>query len=209
MTGERELDRIVTSLNDAGERLALARQRADDLARQLAVGERLAAIGRLTAGVAHEFRNPIAAMRLKAEGGISGDVARKDQALLSILGQVDRLDDLLPRLLRVTAREETRRVAVKLAPFLQSCAAAHRELASANGVALETLADVDEWKFDPNQMRSALDNLVLNAIEAAPANSAVLLAATSAGESLTLSVHDDGEGPPAAIRERGFRLRVK
>ncbi len=108
------------------------------------------------------------------------------------------------RLLRVTAREETRRVVVKLAPFLQSCAAAHRELASANGVALETLADVDEWKFDPNQMRSALDNLVLNAIEAAPANSAVLLAATSAGESLTLSVHDDGEGPPAAIRERLF-----
>ena len=148
-------------------------------------------------------------MRLKAEGGISGDVARKDQALSSILGQVDRLDDLLRRLLRVTAGEEMRRVAVKLAPFLQSCAAAHRELASANGVALETLADVDEWKFDPNQMRSALDNLVLNAIEAAPANSAVLLAATSAGESLTLSVHDDGEGPPAAIRERGFRLRVK
>ena len=204
MTGERELDRIVTALNDAGQRLALARDRADDLARQLAAGERLATIGRLAAGVAHEFRNPIAAMRLKAEGGICGDAARKDQALSSILGQVDRLDDLLRRLLSVTAREETRRVAVKLAPFLQACAAAHRELANAKGVALESRADVDEGKFDPKQMRNALDNLVLNAIEAAPANSVILLAATSAGESLTLSVHDDGDGPPAAVRERLF-----
>ena len=66
-TGERELDRIVTALNEAGQRLADARQRADQLARQIATGERLAAIGRVAAGVAHEIRNPIAAMRLKAE----------------------------------------------------------------------------------------------------------------------------------------------
>jgi signal transduction histidine kinase len=151
MTGERELDRIVTALNDAGQRLALERQRADELPRRLATGERLAAIGRLTAGVAHEFRNPIAAMRLKAEGAISGDVARKDRALKSVLGQVDRLDDLLRRLLSVTARDETRRVSVKLAPFLKACAAAHRELASAKGVALESRTDVDVWTFDPEQ----------------------------------------------------------
>jgi hypothetical protein len=46
-TGERELDRIVTALNDAGNRLIKARERADQLARQMAVGERMAAIGRV------------------------------------------------------------------------------------------------------------------------------------------------------------------
>jgi hypothetical protein len=204
MTGERELDRIVAALNDAGQRLVLARLRADDLARRLATGERLAVIGRLAAGVAHEFRNPIAAMRLKAEGGIAGDVARKDQALSSILGQVDRLDDLLRRLLSVAAREETRRVDVRIAPFLGACAAAHSELANARGVALELRADADEGEFDPKQMRNALDNLVLNAIQAAPANSVIRLAAGSDGVSLTFSVHDDGDGPPAAIREHLF-----
>jgi signal transduction histidine kinase len=204
MTGERELDRIVTALNDAGQRLALARLRADDLARRLATGERLAAIGRLTAGVAHEFRNPIAAMRLKAEGAIAGDAVRKDQTLWSILGQVERLDDLLRRLLSVAAHEKTSRVVVRLAPFLQACAAAHGELASAKGVALESRADADEGEFDPNQMRTALDNLVLNAIQAAPANSTVQLAGASDGESLTLSVHDDGDGPSVAIRQHLF-----
>ncbi len=204
VTGERELDRIVTALNDAGQRLALARLRADGLARQLATGERLAAIGRLAAGVAHEFRNPIAAMRLKAEGGIAGDAARKDQALSSILEQVDRLDDLLRRLLSVSPQEETHRVAVRLAPFLQACAAAHSELANAKGIAIESRVDSEAGEFDPNQMRSALDNLVVNAIQAAPANSVILLAAESDGASLTLSVHDDGDGPPEAIREHMF-----
>jgi signal transduction histidine kinase len=107
-------------------------------------------------------------------------------------------------LLSVTAREETRNVAVKLAPFLQACALAHRELASAKSLAIHARADVDEGQFDPLQMRNALDNLVLNAIDAAPANSVIVLAAKRDSESLTLSVHDDGDGPPAEVRERLF-----
>ena len=58
VTGERELDRIVTALNDAGRRLAEARRRADRLARQVATAERLAAIGRVAAGVAHAGSKP-------------------------------------------------------------------------------------------------------------------------------------------------------
>jgi hypothetical protein len=71
-TGEQELDRLVDALNSTGERLSLERQRAT-------AAERLAAVGRLSAGLAHEIRNPIAAMRLKAENAIaSRDVSRKD-----------------------------------------------------------------------------------------------------------------------------------
>jgi signal transduction histidine kinase len=100
VTGERELDRIVTALNEAGARLAEARRRPDRLAHQAAVGERLAAIGRVAAGVAHQIRNPIAAMRLRAENALVGDGERKNQALSTILGQIDRLDALLRRLVK-------------------------------------------------------------------------------------------------------------
>jgi hypothetical protein len=84
VTGERELDRIVTALNEAGHRLADARQRAEQLARQVTTAERLAAIGQIAAGVAHETRNPIAAMRLKAENALVGDSKRKNQAPLAL-----------------------------------------------------------------------------------------------------------------------------
>ena len=203
-TGERELDRVVTALNEAGQRLAAVRQHADQLARQVATGERLVAIGRVAAGIAHEVRNPVAAMRLKAENAIAGDGARKDQALAAILGQIDRLDGLLRRLLSVTERDRPRRESVALGSFLESCAAAHADLANAKRIALECRADGGSASFDPDQMRRALDNLILNAIEATPAATNILVAARRDAEMLVLSVRDEGAGPPADIRDHLF-----
>jgi signal transduction histidine kinase len=203
-TGERELDRIVRALNEAGRRLVAARQRADQLARQVATAERLAAIGRIAAGVAHEIRNPIAAMRLKAENAVAGDSQRKDQALATILGQIEGLDALLRRLLSVTEPEKPRPACVALKPFLTSCVAAHSELARARGVTLACRTDAETSRFDPEQMRRALDNLILNALEAAPAGTVVLMAARRDTDRLVLSVHDQGGGPPAHLREHLF-----
>ncbi|HZZ61532.1 MAG TPA: HAMP domain-containing sensor histidine kinase [Roseiarcus sp.] len=203
-TGERELDRIVVALNDAGLRLAEARRRAEQLARQVATAERLAAIGRVAAGVAHEIRNPIAAMQLKAENALAGDVERKNQALAMVLRQIGRLDALIRRLLSVSEREKLNCASVALRPFLQSCLAPHVELARSKAIALESMADDEEAAFDPEQLRRALDNLILNAIEAAPKGTAVLVTARHERNDLTLSVRDTGPGPPAEIRDQLF-----
>ena len=203
-TGERELDRIVTALNEAGQRLSDARQQADQLARQIATGERLAAIGGVAAGVAHEIRNPIAAMRLKAENAMAGAAERKSEALSFILGQIERLDALLRRLLSVTEHDQPRRECVGLDAFFDACIASHAELAAAKQIKLERASDGGDARFDPDQMRRALDNLVLNAIHAAPAGSLIRVAAMCEAEGLTLSVHDGGAGPPANIRDHLF-----
>ncbi len=204
MTGERELDRIVTALNEAGHRLTSARRQADQLARQIAATERLVAIGRVAAGIAHEIRNPIAAMRLKAENALAGGAERKNQALSMILDQVQRLDALVRRLLSVTERDALRCEAVALEPFLQACATAHEEFARAKGITLKYRTDGGTSRFDPEQMRRALDNLVLNAIQSAPAESRVLIGARHDADHLVLSVWDEGAGPPAAIRDHLF-----
>jgi signal transduction histidine kinase len=203
-TGELELDRIVRALNETGARLAAARERANQLARQVATGERLVAIGRVAAGVAHEIRNPIAAMRLKAENAIAGGAVRQREALSVVMEQVDRLDALLGRLLSVTQRDPPRYEWVALAPFIELCLAVHTELAAAKEVRFDIVADDEPGWFDPEQMRRALDNLVLNAIAAAPTGSRIGVAARHGGQQLMLTVRDAGSGPPSAIRDHLF-----
>jgi signal transduction histidine kinase len=204
LTGERELDRLVTALNDAGARLSAARRDADALARQIAASQRLAAIGRVAAGVAHEIRNPIAGMRLKAENALAAGAERHPEALAVILGQIARLDRLVGRLLSVTQREQPQLEAVALAPFLDACIATPAEIAHAKSVTLERVASDETAHFDPELMGRALENLLLNAIHAAPANSRVQIAAVRRGSDCVLSVHDEGPGPPREIRDHLF-----
>jgi len=203
-TGEKELDQIIAALNLAGRRLADTSERAEHLARQVASGERLAAIGRVAAGVAHEIRNPIAAMRLKAENALLAEAPRQKEALSMILGQIERLDRLLTRLLSLTERDPPRRQPTSVRPVLEECARAHAELALNKGVTLETIIRAETATFDAEQIRRALDNLVLNAIEAAPPHSTIVVSAEVHGDTLCLAVRDEGAGPPPDIRDHLF-----
>lgn len=203
-TGERELDQIVLALNDAGTRLAQARQRAQVLSNQVATAERLAAIGRVAAGVAHEIRNPIAAMRLKAENAMAKGGDRYHEALAVILEQIARLDRLLRRLLNVTEPEQAKLQKVDLGVFLDQCLATHCDAAEARGIRLQSHTSITVSNFDPDLMRRALDNLLSNAIQAAPRRSLVELTARTDAGQLILCVSDEGAGPPASVRERLF-----
>jgi signal transduction histidine kinase len=204
-TGERELDRIVLALNEAGRRLEASRLRAEDLSRRMARVERLAAVGRLAAGIAHEIRNPIAAMRLKAETAQAGTPERKDQALSVVLVQVDRLDALVRRLLTVGERETPRRTLVEILPFLEACAELLAERAQARGLSIRCRTDVARALFDPEQLGRALDNLLQNALQAAPDASTIRVAALARGPArLVFAVTDEGDGPPAALRDSLF-----
>jgi len=203
-TGEKELDRIIAALNEAGPRLTKAKEREEQLAREVAASQRLATIGHLTAGIAHEIRNPIGAMKLKAENAIDGDLNRKDSALAAILQQVDRLDGLLRRLLSMTENDKPERSITNLVSFLESCIAPYVELAQSRQISWEISANEVSAYFDPVQTTRAMDNLILNALQAAPDNSSIKVTATRHEKDLIFSVQDAGAGPPDHIREHLF-----
>jgi signal transduction histidine kinase len=199
-TGERELDRLVDALNALGVRLAEERRRATS-------AERLAAVGRLTAGLAHEIRNPIAAMRLKAENALVGDDGRRKSALTAILEQVRRLDILLRDLLAMTSQKNVNLAPTNLSAFLHGTIEPHREFAASKGVKIKTAegsATSPSPPLDAEQMHRALDNLILNAIQNTPSGGTVKVEADSRDGWVSFRVHDTGPGIPESIRERLF-----
>ena len=195
-TGESELDRLVDALNAAGGRLRAARERA-------VAAERLAAVGRLAADLAHEIRNPIAAMRLKAENAlVSGEPERAATALKSVLGQIARVDALLRDLLNLTQPRSIARTPMPIAPLLAECAQFHHELAQARGVIISVAAGGlppgDDPHLDRAQVVRAVENLILNAIQHSPEGGSVRVEAGRTLRNgtvlLTISVSDSGEG---------------
>jgi signal transduction histidine kinase len=199
-TGERELDRIVGALNLAGERLDAARRRSEELAARVAVAERLAALGRVAAGVAHEIRNPIAAMRLRAENALAGDDARRRTALETILAQIARLDRLLAELLAMTQRHEPRPAPTEVAALFDACAADHRR----DGVTIRTGTGAARVCIDANIVRRVLDSLIDNAVRHMPAGGTVTLAARRTNGALRITVADTGPGVPVNLRASLF-----
>ena len=200
-TGAPELDRLVDALNGTGERLALERHRA-------AAAERLAALGRMSAGLAHEIRNPIAAMRLKAENALAvTDGSRSEAALTAILQQVDRLDVLLRDLLDMTQARAPKLAEIDLETFLARTVESHRDLAAARDIILTVgtgPASSPLPQLDPSQMQRALDNLIINAIQNTPSGGTVGVDAGRRDGSLLLRVADTGAGIAEDIRERLF-----
>ena len=199
-TGEQELDRIVSALNLAGERLEAERRRSEELSARVALAERLAALGRVAAGVAHEIRNPIAAMRLKAENALAADDGRRRAALDAILAQIARLDRLLGELLTMTQRREPAPTLVGLTGLLEACAADHH----AAGVTIRVEPAVATACIDAGIVRRILDSLLDNAVHHTPPGGVITLRAERAGASLRISVTDTGPGVAPDLRETLF-----
>jgi signal transduction histidine kinase len=207
LTGQRDLDRIVEAINGAGAKALESRRRTESLQQRVAEGERLAALGRVAAGVAHEIRNPIAAMRLKAENALAdeADRSRSKDALQVVVEQVARMDQLLQNLLRSVQRSEIRRQPVMdMREFLAGHASLFREQAGQRPISVDVPDHFATVEFDAAAVGGALDNLILNAIQNSHDGAPIMLRAEIEDNRLRLSVSDAGRGVPEGIREHLF-----
>jgi signal transduction histidine kinase len=166
--------------------------------------DRLAAMGELASGVAHEIRNPLNAIamsvkRLRAEfrpkDRATSERAELDELLDVLEGQTRRIDSTVQQFLDYARPRPLAPRPVDVDRLLVEVGEATRALAESRGVSLEVEpTSLGSARLDPDQIRQVLDNLLRNAIEATPAGGVVTLAARRVGGGSVITVSDTGAG---------------
>jgi two-component system, OmpR family, sensor histidine kinase CreC len=158
----------------------------------------------------HEIKSPLTAIRASAEL-LGGDlpVERRAHFVQAIEREVDRLAQLADRQLQLATLERAGQLAhvesIALHALLEEVADAAMPVAAARQLTLSRHCDGrDAVRGDPLLLRQALDNLLRNALDFAPAGSEIALRAEATQDGVWLSVQDAGPGIPEYARERIF-----
>jgi len=215
--GPKRVSVSVQAIQEDGERMgALVTLRdldsIESINTQLQVSERLAALGRITAGVAHEVKNPLNSMRLWLENlkeFLPADTDGGAQQAVQVLDkEIDRLDAVVKRFLDFTRPMEVLLEATQLADILKEVMeVAQPQLQKANVQVAQLLPiDVPHVYVDRALLKQAVLNLVLNAVEAMPNGGKLHLVLSRRGEMAEITVGDTGKGIPPENKQKIFQL---
>jgi two-component system sensor histidine kinase AtoS len=172
--------------------------------------QQLSTAGQMAASVAHEVRNPLAAIRSIAQ--LVRDVElppdRRRQLLTDVVGEVDRLDGSVSGLLTLARPHQTVRELVDLAAVATQSGSLLAALARRREVTLEVTAPVTAWMLgDQRELKQALLNVLLNALEACGPGAAVSLRVHFPADQVSrvaVEVTDTGSGMTPEQAARAF-----
>jgi two-component system sensor histidine kinase HydH len=207
--------RAVDKLLDVERVLLLRYYQLDDEANLVArehrvQSDRVTAIQTLSAGLAHEIRNPLNAATLQLE--VLERRLRRGQQDSQLLEPVARVNHELSRLTRMLSEflafanpHPLMLGTHDVVELVREAVTAERQVAGERGVLLE-LAGAAELpsRVDPQKLQQILHNLVHNALEAVPDGGHVTVTVTGDDDHAYLAVEDDGPGIPPAVQHRVY-----
>lgn len=206
-----------TSEGTGGERMVLLRDRTriKTLEDDLAEAKRLATIGSLAAGVAHEIRNPLSSLRGFAQ--LFANKLKGQEPLASyaatMVQEADRLNRVVTDLLFLARPRDLAPAEVDLPRLVESLRGLLRFDLEHKGVTPELDLEAESVYADEDALRQCLLNLLVNALDAMPqageAERRITVASRRSGPDETppgvwISVADTGVGMDHAVREKAF-----
>jgi two-component system sensor histidine kinase PilS (NtrC family) len=160
---------------------------------------KLASMGRLTASIAHEVRNPLSAIGHAASLLSEEPMLPTQSRLLKIVGDnVGRLNRMIEDILKLSRKAQSHNEPLHLARFLVEVV---DELRETHGVApgliaLDGVAQGHRVRFDPLHLREVVANLLSNALRYASGRDGSIRIHTAAPQSNRLELHVQDDGPP-------------
>lgn len=213
--GDREFVQLAEDFNRMADDLATLYHQLEDKVRlrsaQLAQSERLASVGFLAAGVAHEINNPLAIIAGEAELALlslpnDADADAASHAALSVIrDEAFRCKAITQKLLSLARPGSGTRQRIDLKTTAGEVASLVRTLPQHAGrsVTVQCQSPVTAMT-DASQIRQVLLNLVINALEAVEHGGAVRIVLSRQGDHAILAVQDNGKGLTAEALARVF-----
>lgn len=200
------LDRIERAADEIAER----RSTQADLQADLQASRKLAAVGELSAGVAHQLGTPLSVLDGRAQGLLRRDDLdpRTRQTLENMRTEVTRISQTVRQLMDFARSRPLQRRNTQLSRVIASAVDRIREDPAAAGVTIERTGALDEAEepviaIDGPRIEEALCNLLGNAVQATP-HGTIRVSLHIDADACHIRVEDDGPGIPEAERARLF-----
>ena len=179
----------------AAEQLEVANQNLHEAEAAVRRSERLAALGQLTAGLAHELRNPMGTIRASAEI-LTKNLEHGNEVMREMAGfvmtEVDRANSLITRFLEFARPVPLRLAKTELTAVIDRAVA---QLGPQPVTVYKNYSpDIPPFRFDAELMERVFHNLILNAVQATQAGGTVTVKTRMTGGQVEVSVIDRGSG---------------
>ncbi|MGM7449015.1 MULTISPECIES: sensor histidine kinase [unclassified Idiomarina] len=198
-------NRMLDSITEAEQELEQRREHEASLQQALREQEKMAAIGSVASGVAHELGAPLTVIDGRASRLLRNHKDEDSQRQLkAVRGQVQRLTGLVNQLLAFSRTPVQQRETISLRELIATAMTSiefEQDKGSAK-VVIKELVDVI-LKVDIKRLELALVNVLRNGLQAA--ESEVVVAAEYAGEGVIITVDDDGEGLPESMKDKALQ----
>lgn len=197
---EQTFNRMVSSLREKEQVEAKLRQ-----------AQRISALGNLAAGVAHDVRNPLNAIKLLASHALDSLANKPAEAPVArqigtIRDEVNRIEDIVSGFLSLAKERQLEPECVRLDSLLGECVRLVSKDAESRGIhlAAELRAGETELMLDPKLWTRAVLNVLINALDACPSGGRVRLFSRVTDTTCEIEIRDDGPGMPKEVAERAF-----